>query len=379
MEDGKICRRRHVCLDHSKYHGKLGELTIDRFKPLFIMEVTAMSDPIDQVIKLSQKCVEQVPVVVLGSGASAQYGIGGMGSLQKHLLASIMPANVKEKRIWKQFAEELTKTGDLEMALHIIKLPDALEARVVSSTRDMILKDDLAVFQNVVDGKIEFALSVLLKYLLRTTHHKIQIVTTNYERLAEYACDSAEVIFDTGFRGKYFQSYRPDNISQTGCQIVEILKVHGSVDWFIDEHQSVIALPGSCTAPNSYLPLLVTPGTGKYLVTHDEPFRSIIARSDSAFAAARSALCVGYGFNDRHIQPKLTNRILKENVPIVILAKTLTTKTKEFLYQCMHSNYLALEMSGTGTRAYYSDYPKGVDLAESIWEFGKFVEAVAGK
>ena len=338
-----------------------------------------MSNPTDLIIKLAQNCIMQVPVVVLGSGASAQYGIGGMGALQKHLLDSVKPADATEEEVWKQFSAELAKTGDLEMSLHNVRLPPALEAKVVSSTRDMVLKDDLAVFQNVVDRKVEFALSDLLKYLLRTTHNKIQIVTTNYDRIAEYACDMANATFDTGFRGGYLQSYQPNKEIKPGGQVVEILKVHGSLDWFIDEHQSVIALPDSCKAPKSCLPLLVTPGTGKYMATHEEPFRTIITRSDAAFASARSALCVGYGFNDRHIQPKLTNRVLKEKVPIVILARALTPKTKDFLNQCKHQNYLALEMSKAGSRAYCSDHPAGVDLPEPIWEFGKFVEAVAGK
>src|ERR1017187_7873209 len=74
---------------------------------------------------------------------------------------------------------------------NLVRLPSALEAQVVSSTRDMVLRDDLTVFQNLVQGKVEFALSALLKYLLRTTPLKIQVVTTNYDRIAEYACDVA--------------------------------------------------------------------------------------------------------------------------------------------------------------------------------------------
>lgn len=338
-----------------------------------------MSDPTEQVIKLAQKCVGQIPVVVLGSGASAQYGIGGMGALKDHLLASIKPADANENGAWILFSTELAKTGDLEMALYNVRLPSALEAQVVSSTRDMVLRDDLTVFQNLVQGKVEFALSALLKYLLRTTHLKIQVVTTNYDRIAEYACDVANATFDTGFRGGYLQAFQPGDDLKFGGKVVEILKVHGSLDWFIDEHQSVIALPDYIKAPKSYSPLLVTPGTGKYFVTHEEPFRTIITRSDAAFASARSALCVGYGFNDRHIQPKLTNRVLKEKVPIVILARELTPRTKEFLDQCKHPNYLALEMSGNGSRAFCSDHPAGVDLPEPIWDFGNFVEAVAGK
>ena len=76
-----------------------------------------MSDTLDQIIKLAQKCVEQVPVVVLGRGASAQYGIGGMGALQKHLLSSVKPGGRNEAEVWKKFSEELGKTNDLELAL----------------------------------------------------------------------------------------------------------------------------------------------------------------------------------------------------------------------------------------------------------------------
>jgi SIR2-like domain len=338
-----------------------------------------MSDPTEQVIKLAQKCVGHIPVVVLGSGASIQYGIGGMGALKDHLLASINPVEADEKDAWILFSTELAKTGDLEMALYNVRLPTALEAQVVSSTRDMVLRDDLTVFENFVQGKVEFSLSALLRYLLRTTHPTIQVVTTNYDRIAEYACDAANAAFDTGFRGGYLQAFRPGDDLKFGGRVVEILKVHGSLDWFLDEHQSVIALPDSVKAPKSYSPLLVTPGTGKYYVTHEEPFRTIITRSDAAFASARSALCVGYGFNDRHIQPKLTNRVLKEKVPIVILAKALTPRTKDFLNLCKHPHYLALEMSGTGSRAFCADHPAGVDLPEPIWDLGHFVEAVAGK
>jgi hypothetical protein len=337
-----------------------------------------MSNPIDQVIKLAQKCVGQIPVIVLGSGASAQYGISGMSALKDHLLGAINPTDPKEKDIWNLFAAEIQKIGDLEMALHNVHLPPSLEARVVSSTRDLIIRNDEAVFHNLINGKIEFALSGLVKFLLRTTHPRIQIVTTNYDRIPEYACDAAKVTFDTGFHGGYFRIFEPRDAVNSARQIVEILKVHGSLDWFMDEQQTVISLPDSVKIPASYLPLLVTPGTGKYMATHEEPFRTIITRSDAAFATARSVFCVGYGFNDRHIQPKLTNRVLKEKIPILILARTLTQKTKDFLNQCKHPNYLAIEMSGTGSRAFCLDYPAGVDLTEAIWEFGKFVNIVVG-
>ncbi len=338
-----------------------------------------MSDVLEQILRLGQKCLEHVPVVVLGSGASAQYGVGGMATLQEHLLANVTISDPAELAEWTTFVAELKRTNDLELALHNIKLSTSLELRVVQATRNMVLKDDLAILQRLAEGKVEFALSKLLKHLLNSTVPRVQIVTTNYDRLAEYACDAACIPFGTGFTGGYFRSHQVGTPVNGGASMVEILKVHGSVDWFMDAQQSVIGVPDSVTVPPTFVPLLVTPGTGKYLVTHEEPFRTIIARSDAAFISARSALCVGYGFNDRHIQPKLKNRVLKEQVPVVILARTLTPKAKEFIGQCKHKSYLALEKNSTGSRAYYPEHPEGVDLAEPIWEFGAFFAAVTGK
>ena len=335
----------------------------------------------EDVVKLGQKCLEQVPVVVLGSGASAQYGIGGMAALQDYLLKHVTPTGSAETDSWSKFTEELKKTKDLEAALHAVSLPAALESRVIHATRKMVLEGDLLVQQRMADGKADFALSSLIKYLFRSTHREIQIVTTNYDRLAEYACDAACIPHFTGFLGGYYRSYQSSAPPRGafGNAVADILKVHGSLDWFMNPEQTVVSLSDSVTIPHDFAPVMVTPGTGKYAVTHDEPFRTIITRSDNAFAHARAILCVGYGFNDRHIQPKLMNRIVKEKVPLVILARSLTPKTREFVKQCKHQHFVALENSGTGSKAYTCDFPDGVDVKEPLWEFGTFLDKTIGK
>lgn len=57
--------------------------------------------------------------------------------------------------------------------------------------------------------------------------------------------------------------------------------------------------------PTGYTPLIVPPGKEKYSTTHEEPYRTIIEEADKEFKRAGSFLCIGYGFNDSHIQPKL--------------------------------------------------------------------------
>lgn len=342
-----------------------------------------MSTPIEDILKLAQKCIENVPVIVLGSGASRQYGISGMTELQNYLLQHVNPSGANDTEVWGEFTTELARCNDLELALHNVQLSKSLETEVVRQTRQLVLSDDRKVFTDLLAGKVELPLTALLRHLFRSTHFSVAVVTTNYDRLAEYAVDAEGLEHTTGFTHGYYRSFGTlavPNPNPRPSRLVEVLKVHGSVDWFQDTNGTALCLPDAAGIPSSFMPLMVTPGTGKYLATHEEPFRTIITRSDTAFASARAVLAVGYGFNDRHIQPKLTNRVLKQQVPVVILAKTLTATAKTFLAQCRHSSYLALEASGANTRAYFSAHPNGLDLSvENLWEFGRLLTETIGK
>ena len=106
--------------------------------------------------------------------------------------------------------------------------------------------------------------------------------------------------------------------------MVDIWKVHGSIDWFRGQDDSIYSLPSIILPPEGYKPAIVTPGIDKYRQTHEEPFRTIITGADAAIEAGNSFFCVGYGFSDEHIQPKLVDRCKRQGKSIVVLAKKLT-------------------------------------------------------
>jgi hypothetical protein len=332
----------------------------------------------DAVIQLAQKCLEAMPAIVLGSGASAAHGVGGMGALRTHLINSITPA-ADDVSDWEAFKASLDVTNDLEQSLQEVMLSPSAVAGIVRQTRAMMLTDDLSVFSQVLDNPRELALSRLYRHLFNSTHATLSIVTTNYDRLAEYAADAAHYGHDTGFSHGYFRYFSPNQTRSNrsrNARTVEIWKVHGSVDWFVDDDHVAIALPLQLEIPPNHTPLLVTPGTTKYEETHREPFRSIITNADSVLSRAAAYLCIGYGFNDIHIQPKLVERVRHQATPVVILARTLTNKAREFLATCHDSSYLALERSGTATRAYFQDEPDGVELPDSaLWDLTHFLDA----
>jgi hypothetical protein len=155
-----------------------------------------------------------------------------------------------------------------------------------------------------------------------------------------------------------------------------VWKVHGSIDWFLNADGVAVALPYRDQYPETFTPLLVTPGTSKYEITHQEPFRSIMANADAALSQANSYLCIGYGFNDRHIQPKLVERARHDGVPIVILAKKLSDPAKAFISGCKNRFLLALEDNGATTKAYTcgpTDCCVDVPSA-SLWDLAQFLD-----
>ncbi|MBK8092214.1 MAG: SIR2 family protein [Verrucomicrobiaceae bacterium] len=338
------------------------------------------SQTIDDILKLGQECLGRVPVTVLGSGASLAHGVGGMGDLQTHLLKTVAP-EANEATIWDSFKSALADTSDLEKALHQVQLPEPLERRVVAATREMVIEGDRELLAQLVQGKVHLPHARLFRHLLSSTHTRLSVVTTNYDRLAEYAAVAGAINHSTGFAGAYVRSFESGRLTSPvpqGTRQVDILKVHGSLDWFMDDSENSFSLPDDLNAPATHKPLMVTPGTGKYLATHMEPFRSIIACSDSAFASARSIFCVGYGFRDMHIQPKLTKRVTNERVPVVVLARTLTPEARAFLKLCKHSTVLGLEQSGDGSTAYTSAVPDGIKLDRPIWRFDEFLRSTIG-
>ena len=179
---------------------------------------------------------------------------------------------------------------------------------------------------------------------------KAVVVTTNYDRLSDYAADGIGASSVTGFEGSYIRKLElPTNFAATKRvrvreRIVDIWKVHGSLDWFVDAKGEVFSFPLSQEIPVGFSPLIVPPGKDKYSSTHNEPYRSIISEADKAFTAAGAYLCIGYGFNDEHIQPKLLAQIASGK-PIVILVRTITDACKQHIISAGIRKYLIFERS----------------------------------
>ena len=337
----------------------------------------------ETVAESAQNCLGKCPVIILGSGASIGHGIPGMPELKKELLGVNCPedASLEEKGLWSEFQAELGTT-DLESALDGVQLGETLTSFVVELTWDYLAPHDYNVFERAISNPDIFPLTKLFRYLLESTNKEIDVVTTNYDRLAEYAADVLNVSHYTGFHyGNIRQraTYKKPRIliGKEPRRTVNVWKVHGSLDWFRDSDGVVLGLPVSNTRPSGVRPVIVTPGIEKFRRTHEEPFLSIKKSADEALSNADAYLCIGYGFNDAHLHPILFERCRENDVPLILLTKTVSAKAKDFLKRGNCCDYLAIEEAGSGCRIYSNDYPDGEEISgEQMWELGEFLKLV---
>jgi hypothetical protein len=337
----------------------------------------------DALLKQLQDWTNKVPLLILGSGASVPFKLPSMWTLGAHLKSSISFSDSDDQWQFNEFVANLDRLNDLELALqelHVIR-PKVLN-EVILKTWELVNKHDLEAYDQFISGKIEFPLAELTKYLIYPTDKKLSIVTTNYDRLAEYAASLADAFICNGFAQNYLGHFT-NQIHQSNIKAlrgfngqVNIWKVHGSLDWFKTQQEQDIQIPLRHTIPVDLKPSIVTPGLSKYFETQLEPFRTIFTQADSEIEAANGFLCIGYGFNDIHVQPKLITQI-KNHKPIIVISKELTPKTKEAIIGNKSKSYILIEEANTtDTRIYSSLFPTEIIPNVSYWTLAEYLKLI---
>ncbi|MDZ7766914.1 MAG: hypothetical protein U5K00_21280 [Melioribacteraceae bacterium] len=84
-------------------------------------------------------------------------------------------------------------------------------------------------------------------------------------------------------------------------------------------------------------------------------------------------MCIGYGFNDEHIQPIILEENQLNKKPIVIVTKSITEKMKKLFIDNDSDNCLLIAEgdSSKGSKIVYFS-TKVVEFDESFWHLDKF-------
>lgn len=337
----------------------------------------------EEIAKLAQKYIAGRPAVVLGCGASIPYGLPSMFDLAEALLEKV---EINDD-VWTTFKVKLEETKDLEKSLHEVELSKSVLKCIVEETWRITAQKDIEIYNRLMVGSTELVLSRLFQFLLRTANPQLFVVTTNYDRLAEYAANMANAEVFTGFTSGWIQRFVSEDISaiqtrrNTGFEgRVHVLKVHGSLDWFLNHASEPIAIPLAHEIPTSFQPLIVTPGISKYREVHKDPFRTIMTQCDAILKTAHSYFCIGFGFNDEHVQPILVNRVRRDNIPIIIVTKELTLGARQAFLENPPSKFLVVEEHEKGTTVYCPGNPSGQHLeGRKLWTLPEFLNMLLGE
>jgi len=192
--------------------------------------------------------------------------------------------------------------------------------------------------------------------------------------LIEYAIDFAEGQAETGFSNNYINKFT-QFMRSTAKRTVNLYKVHGSIDWFKHkENPNLLSLRffDKSKLADKFNPQIVTPGNGKYKETYVDPFRTVISKADEALRKSCAYLCIGYGFNDEHIQPIIIDENRKKKKPIVIVTKNITPKIEELFLQNSVENCLVISENDSGGSLVHYTHADKDTFTESYWQLEMF-------
>lgn len=345
-----------------------------------------MEDEVDKVRNAMINCYRQFPTIVLGSGASIDYGLPSMSHLSEYILTRMHTTDNQEKEIWKKIKIVLEKEKDIELVLNDNEVvdSDSLIRKIRELIWESINEKDMITMQRAAAGEINFSLGKLLSGMFQSSYREAHIITTNYDRVIECACNSKGILYQTAFPPGHLQKWKnPEGIrycvgrddSLRLARVVKVHKVHGSLDWFSGPNNVPMCLPFK-PAFDNFTPLILIPGAGKFRHSHDEPFRSIMSSADDVLRKARSLLCVGFGFRDQHVHPVIEEVCKEKNIPIIVLARELSEGSKEFLKNSAGACYMGIEeCSGKRSKVYTPDNPSGIPVSiPNLWSLTGFCD-----
>ena len=269
---------------------------------------------IDTIKKLIQEFFQEGTVTIVGSGLSLAEGIPGMWELAKELQVKVpgMLSTPEDEANWEAISNDLTSGVGLEQALHNTKPNSTVEECIRKVTAIYIGEAEKCLFEDVVRKGKQLRFSEYLQQF-NIRNQSMAVITTNYDRLIEYACEVNDIMSDTLFVGRYISRFKPDESKYASCigvhrkpgkrqkllhaPMVTVLKPHGCLSWHL-----INGIPYSipnCSVEDS---LIITPGLNKYREGYSVPFDIHRAKANEEIDKAQRYIIIGYGFGDEHLK-----------------------------------------------------------------------------
>jgi len=186
------------------------------------------------------------------------------------------------------------------------------------------------------------------------SRERLQIFTTNYDRLIEHGCDLAGLRIIDRFVGALNPLFRSSRVevdvhyNPPGIRgeprfmegVVRLTKLHGSLDWNYDGSVRAIrrmALPFGAPMDHTDLPkspietVMVYPNPAKDVETTAYPYAELFRDMAAALCRPNAVVVTyGYGFGDDHVNRILLDLLTIPSTHIVIIAYQVDDRIKTF-------------------------------------------------
>jgi hypothetical protein len=235
----------------------------------------------DDTVKFVQEHFTDGLALVIGSGLSAAEGIPGMPALATHLSSGAGVLTGTDAVLWGQIKAVLDADEGLEAALLKHSPSDTLEVWIARLTCELLMPKEREVMSAVLRGDRSLRLTTFLAKVLKPTNG-LPILTPNYDRLIEMACEMAGFHVDTTAVGHYAGAFDHVRSCMGSCRGITtrakitvldhypraiVLKPHGSFDWYQLGNDA-----RRCSLDLDAERLIITPGNNKYRAGYNSPF-----------------------------------------------------------------------------------------------------------
>ncbi len=259
-------------------------------------------------------------------------------------------ANIEDQiRAALQLEAGLTVMGDTRAALWKTEINKQLKRFM-----DSILESERSIQQaeaNKKDRADDLLVSFLLSFASRTaTRERLNLFTTNYDRLIEYGCDLAGLHLLDRFVGALSPIFRTSRLNidihynPPGIRgeprylegVIRLYKIHGSIDWRWEERElRRYAVPFGAGADHPDIPnepsgsVMIYPNPAKDVETLNYPYAELFRDFAAAVCRPNSSLVTyGYGFGDDHVNRVLKDMLTIPSTHLVIIAWDQTEPEK---------------------------------------------------
>ena len=301
----------------------------------------------DNIFKLIQDYLKPCPVIIWGSGGTIPFGMPSMQQLKEHL-------EIKEEGNIEKILADLINDDDekkCEYKNKIFKFIDGYDKKLRGEIRK--------------DHSMLGPLNSIIKYCYCAHPHNLNIITTNYDCVLEYCLSVNQLPYSDGFSGREFSKFDKENFRKQDC--INVIKVHGSLRWTKNSYCYYSYFNEDMEA--------ILPTANKFKEVFEEPFRTLIRKSENIISESKSILSIGFGFNDEHLTPTI-NDVIRDNSKIVIVAKKATEAIKEKV-KSANKFILIEEAEGGKTKfSFKEEIEQEIITTGNYWKLDEFARIV---